>query len=158
MSPGLPDPDGAVEDLLAGVTRWAGTRPDVAAVALVGSRARGTAGPGSDVDLVLLVDDPAALLGDGTWVAAVFGPGVSTVRVRAWGPLTERRLRRPDGSEVDVGVTAPTWAAVPLDPGTAGVLRDGVRVLHDPRGLLARATADDATGTPPHHPQETACT
>jgi hypothetical protein len=33
----------------------------------------------------------------------------------------------------------PSWAAVPLDPGTARVLRDGCRILHDPEGLLGHA-------------------
>ncbi|MBN1315772.1 MAG: nucleotidyltransferase domain-containing protein, partial [Anaerolineales bacterium] len=43
-----------VEQFLSAVVTWASAKPDIVAVALVGSHARGTSGPGSDVDLVIL--------------------------------------------------------------------------------------------------------
>ena len=60
------------------VGRWAMARPDVLAVALAGSWARDSAGPGSDVDLVVLTADPEAYLGDG-WAAVP--PDAGTARV-----------------------------------------------------------------------------
>ncbi len=47
--------------------------PGVVAVGLVGSYARDTAGPTSDVDLVVLTDDPAAMLGSGDWFRLLTG-------------------------------------------------------------------------------------
>ncbi len=46
-----------------------------------------------------------------------------------------------------MGVAEPTWAATdPVDPGTHGVVREGLRILHDPDGRLAAlavAASDD---------------
>jgi uncharacterized protein len=89
-----------VAEVAARVVRWALDRPDVRAVGMVGSWARGDARPDSDVDLVVLADDPA-------------------------------RLRRGEWAPV-------SWAAVPVDEGTAHVVADGLRVLLDPDGLLTR--------------------
>jgi uncharacterized protein len=116
---------------------WAAGRPDVHAVALVGSHARGTARPDSDVDLVVLTDRPDAYAGT-SWAAEALGAGATDVRTRRWGPLLERRFLLPGGLVVDCGLAPPTWAALPVDPGTARVVADGFVVLHDPHDLLAR--------------------
>jgi hypothetical protein len=42
---------------------------------------------------------------------------------------------------VELGIVPPSWAAIPLDPGTEKVLRDGCRILHDPERLLQDALA-----------------
>ena len=53
--------------------------------------------------------------------------------------LIEQRLRLPSGLELDVGIGSPRWASVdPLDSGTARVVSEGCRIIHDPEGLLAR--------------------
>ncbi len=116
---------------------WAAGRPDVRAVGLAGSWARGTAGPDSDVDLVVLADRPDAYAGT-AWAAEALGAGAIDVRSRHWGPLLERRFLLPGGLVVDCGLAPPTWAAAPADPGTARVVADGFVVLHDPHDLLAR--------------------
>jgi hypothetical protein len=102
----------------------------VRAIALVGSRARGEARAGSDVDLVVLTDEPEPR----GWLD---GLDVEHVATRRWGVLTERRLRAPSGLELDVGFAEPAWASTdPLDPGTARVVAGGLVALHDPAGLL----------------------
>jgi uncharacterized protein len=125
-----------VAEVAARVVRWALDRPDVRAVGMVGSWARGDARPDSDVDLVVLADDPARLCG-GEWAPAVL-PGAVDVARRVWGPLLERRFRLPGGLEVEFGLAPVSWAAVPVDEGTAHVVADGLRVLLDPDGLLTR--------------------
>ena len=117
---------------------WARTQPDVRGVALVGSRARGRARLGSDVDLVVVTEDPAARAADTAWFTDR-APRSRLIRSRAWGPLLERRFRLASGLHVEVGLVAPAWAAVPLDDGTRRVLTGGCRVLDDPQGLLAAA-------------------
>lgn len=135
-----------VERLVADLRLWGTDVTDVRAIAVVGSYARGAPRPGSDLDLVLLCEEPGRF---GPWLAEVppLAPAQFLHR-RAWGPLTELRLRRRSGLHIDVGVAPLTWAMVePLDLGTARVLRAGVRIVHDPDQLLAIAT--DAAGKMP---------
>lgn len=123
--------------LLAGVQRWAAERPDVVAVALVGSWARGEARLDSDVDLVLIVRDEAGYLAFPSWLAAFGQPG-DTVRER-YGRLTALRVWYADGPEVEWGIANARWLATdPVDAGTAAVVRDGCVALHDPTGALGR--------------------
>lgn len=148
MSPGRRAECAAV---LESVVRWAVGRDDVRAVGLAGSWARDAAHQGSDVDVVLLTDTPAHYLRRTDWVVAAVGQaGARLVRTATWGPLTERRVRLRSGLEVEVGVARPAWAAVaPVDPGTAGVVADGFRALHDPDGLLAALVAAVTAGRAP---------
>jgi len=106
------------------------------AVALVGSWARGAGRAGSDVDLVVLAREPGRLLSESSWFG-VFGSGATLVRSGDFGVIQERRLRRPDGLEVEVGIGGLGWAtAEPTDVGSLRVAREGLRVLHDPHRLL----------------------
>jgi GrpB-like predicted nucleotidyltransferase (UPF0157 family) len=92
---------------IARVRAWAAGRDDVRGLFLVGSHARGDARPDSDVDLVLLCDDPSPYVADAIWAEALDGEVIAT---RTWGMLTERRLRldavKPD---VDLGIATPDW-------------------------------------------------
>jgi RimJ/RimL family protein N-acetyltransferase/ADP-ribose pyrophosphatase YjhB (NUDIX family) len=126
-----------VDEVVDNAAQWAADRPDIRGMAMVGSWARGTAQMTSDVDLIVLTDVPERYLGSDEWLGA-FG-AVSVVRRQQWGPhLTEVRIRRASGLEVEVDITATAWAATgPVDPGTRRVVTDGVRVLHDPEQLLA---------------------
>ena len=126
-----------MESLLERAASWASTRGVVAALALVGSRVRGAARADSDVDLVLLTVDPPAYVEHEDWIQAL-APGAELVRTGEWGAIVERRLRLPSGLEIEVGIGRPSWARVtPVDPGTRRVVRDGMRPLYDPRGMLA---------------------
>lgn len=126
------------EAVIERVASWARGRPDVVGVLLVGSYARGAARPDSDVDLVVLVEDPVAY--GGQWYAEL-GLG-ELVRNQAWGVITEWRLLTPSGLEVELGLGAPSWAATePIDAGTRRVVTDGACVVHDPREVLARLLA-----------------
>ena len=124
-----------IREVAERVTRWAARRSDVVGVLLVGSCARGAAGPDSDVDLVLLTTDPSRYT-DGAWVPE---PALGEVlRVRAWGPLTEWRHVTASGLEVELGISSADWARTdPVDEGTRRVVTDGARVLYDPAGTLA---------------------
>lgn len=124
------------------VTAWATGRHDITGVAVVGSWARGDPRPDSDLDLVVLTTDRERYLGDDRWVTAAVGRQAQLVRTRDWGPLTERRVALTSGFEIEFGFVAPTWASTdPLDAGTAQVVGDGCRPLHDPSGALERLVA-----------------
>ena len=55
-------------DFLDAFVRWASTREDMQAIALVGSYARGAARTDSDIDVVLLTDEPQIYLEDIRWI------------------------------------------------------------------------------------------
>jgi predicted nucleotidyltransferase len=123
-----------LDELLERVLRWATERPDVRAVVLVGSHARGAARPDSDVDLVLLVERPRDLIADTAWLGA-FG-AVERREIERWGRVVSVRAWYAGGAEAEFGLATPDWATRP-DDGTRRVLGDGARVLLDHDGVLA---------------------
>ncbi len=126
-----------VRNVLARLRKWAEGRPDVVAVGLVGSWVHADARMNSDVDVVVLTEHQAPYLEDDAWVYEM--GGVEPVWTRRWGPMTERRLALPSGLEVEMGVASPSWAAInPVDAGTRRVVTDGMSIVYDPEGLLAR--------------------
>jgi uncharacterized protein len=132
-----------VEQLLDRAIAWARQQPDISGLALVGSWARGSARPDSDVDLVVLTSHRDRYLSD-DWTAALGAARV--LHTTAWGPLTERRLLLEGDLEVEVGMADPAWAATdPVDPGTRRVVTDGLRILHDPEGRLGALVIAAAT-------------
>lgn len=124
------------------IARWARAQDDVVGVAVVGSWARGAAGMDSDIDLVVLTNEKGRYLEDDDWVAMALGEPAEIVRRQDWGPLTERRVRLSSGLEVEFGFVPPSWATTdPVDPGTAGVVRDGCRPIEDSGAVFERLIA-----------------
>ena len=137
----------AVGPFLDAVASWAPRVPGVRAVALVGSYAAGRARPDSDVDLVMLCDDPGSLLDDRAWLEG-FG-AVAAWAVEDWGAITALRVHYAGGLEVEWGLAGVSWAGVgPVDSGTARVVSDGLVPLYDPGGLLARLESAVGRGAP----------
>jgi predicted nucleotidyltransferase len=127
--------DHEVAALLDLLPRWARRRPDVRAVALIGSWARRAPRPESDVDVLLLTEEPSLYIEQEDWIRQL--GGIAPATTREWGAVTERRFRLPDGREVELGVGSPSWASVtPVDEGTRRVASDGLLALYDPDGLL----------------------
>jgi uncharacterized protein len=79
----------------------------------------------SDVDLVVVTDDVQPYVQGEEWISALGGRSV--IRTQQWGPLlTERRLLRESGLEVEVGLVTQAWANTdPVDEGTRPVVLDG---------------------------------
>jgi predicted nucleotidyltransferase len=115
---------------------WVAEQADVQAVALVGSYARGEARDDSDIDLVILTDQPSKYLDDIQWIER-FGE-VEKQKTEDYGKLTSLRVWYRNGPEVEYGITAPDWAAAPLDAGTRRVISDGMLVLFERGNLLSR--------------------
>lgn len=132
----------SAEPLIAAIVAWAAARGDIAAIALVGSHARGAARADSDIDLMLLTAEPQRFRRDDTWMAAIAWPdGVTVARWQDedWGAAWSRRLWLAPAGEVECCFAAPSWAATaPVDPGTRAVVAGGFAIRHDPEGLLAR--------------------
>ena len=54
-------------EFIAKVTKWAKTQPDIQMALLVGSHARGDARSSSDIDFVILTEQPSRYLKDTAW-------------------------------------------------------------------------------------------
>jgi uncharacterized protein len=130
-----------IGSFLADVTRWASSREDIIAAALVGSFARGTARDDSDIDLNLICETPQAYLDDEQWLAH-FG-SVVHVQNEDWGLVQSKRVFYDNGPEVELGITSQQWAEIdPVDDGTRRVIADGARILSDRMGILDSLIAD----------------
>lgn len=126
----------SVKDFLDRFSQWARAQPDIEAVALVGSYARETADEASDVDLIILTKQSERYISEPSWVSA-FGE-VGERKVENWGRVTSLRVFYKDDLEVEYGFAHPDWADIPVDPGTSRVVKDGMKILFDPRGVLSK--------------------
>jgi uncharacterized protein len=126
------------------ITEWARAQENVHGLALVGSHARNAARPDSDIDLVVLAQNPSAFR-DAVWLTAIEWSRAG-VRPMKWsdeeyGVVWSRRTWFEPGGEVEFGFAPLSWAEVsPVDRGTQRVVSDGCRILYDPNGLLKRLT------------------
>ncbi len=111
-------PSPHVEGVLEDVVSWAGGRADVRAVVLVGSQARADlpADELSDVDLVLVVEEPAQFLESDEWLAPLGEALLTFVEETAVGGEQERRVLFRSGLEVDFSVvTAGSFSGLARD-------------------------------------------
>lgn len=125
-----------LDRFLGAFTAWVRQNAAVFGAAVVGSHARGTARADSDLDLVILCQDPGILLDDDSWLQT-WGQTTST-SVEDYGALTSLRAFYRDGLEVEFGLTTAHWAAIPVDPGTREVVSGGMKILYDPKGLFEK--------------------
>lgn len=125
-----------IRDFLNALVVWASDQSDVQAIALVGSYARGAAREDSDIDLVILTNQPAKYLDDIQWTER-FG-SLDKYQTEDYGKLISFRVWYLNGPEVEYGITTPDWAATPLDPGTREVILGGMIVLFEREILLSR--------------------
>ena len=135
------------------VAGWAAARPDVVAVGLAGSWARGAARAGSDVDLVVVADVPEGWIQRDDWIAEALGQDVTLVFTNQSGtaqtmptiPLTASYLPTVAASAIqwDDGVNA-------VKRRIADFNRDGWAALAGPRGTAPSQASFGAT--PPLRP------
>jgi hypothetical protein len=118
---------------------WARSQSEIEAVAMVGSHARDAPKEDSDVDLVILTRVVDRYLRDRKWIS-LFGQ-VTQYRDENYGRVTSVRSFYENGLEVEYGFTTPDWADTPIDAGTLRVISQGMKVLHDPHGIIARMQA-----------------
>lgn len=156
----------AMDTLTERIAAWATGRADVRAAIVVGSRARLTDRPAdefSDLDLLLVVDEPSLYLDSSQWVSEIGTPVVTFLERTITGEK-ERRVLFDGALDVDfnfirtadirilgryIGIKSRAPWLVRLLPrklrgkiegGVAvagGVLRRGYRVLLDKDGLLS---------------------
>ena len=124
------------ENLINQVIDWAKSEEGVLGVALVGSHARGEERLDSDIDLVIISSDPYKYIDDSSWISS-FGE-IKSCKTEDWGILTSLRVFFFGGQEVEFGLTSLEWVVIPPSSGTAEVVANGMKILLDSKGLLAR--------------------
>src|SRR5215467_9547981 len=120
----------ALEPLLQTVTTWAMRRTEIAGVALVGSWARGTAGPSSDVVLMFLTPNSLEFRESFAWLAEInwldLGVAVDSYSDADYGLVWSRHVKLSDGTRLEFTFAHPSWAATyPCDAGTRSVVSGG---------------------------------
>jgi len=118
-----------VRVFLQNVVELAKNEPDLMALALVGSHARGEASPESDVDLILLLKNPKEYLKDQDWISEFGEP--SHIVQEEWGKVTSLRVLYADGLEVEYGLSNLEWGSDPSDDVDAHVIKNGLVVLYE---------------------------
>ena len=116
------------------VVLWASEEPAIVAVALVGSHARGTATENSDIDILILATSHTAYLEDHAWLSR-FGDVDSSTNEQ-WGRVDSVRAFYKTGVEIEFGFASPSWAEIPLDPGSRRVVEHGFTILFDPQHVF----------------------
>jgi len=127
-------------ELIEKVGRWSKHDDRVIAFGVCGSHARGEARPDSDIDFCILTPDPGSLLEDHSWIYG-FGADAQVSGVIEDYNLVQSIRVYYGATEAEFGVTDQAWAQLPIDPETAKVMNDGLRILYDPEGRLERAIA-----------------
>lgn len=120
------------DDFIDRVKEWGENTSSIDSIVLVGSYARGTNKPTSDIDLCILTTEKDELISD-TDVFSEFGE-VQRKTEEYYGAVTSIRIWYKDGFEVEYGIAEPSWIDQPLDAGTHQVLIDGYKVLIDKYG------------------------
>lgn len=111
--------------------------PHILASALVGSRARGTEREDSDFDLIILTDKIEEFFKDDFWVKCFHRWRES--KIEDWGAVKTIRAFYKNGDVYEFNFAAPSWAETnPLDEGTRRVVKDGMKILYDPQGILEK--------------------
>lgn len=136
-------PPTQVEQLVGALKNWSVKRSGVDGLAVVGSWANGRDHAECDIDLVCVVDNPDHFRAAHDWMTEIDWRAAG-LAIKGWtdvdfGRARSRHLKFDGGEEVEVSFVDRSWAGVdPVDPGTRRIAGDGLRVLHDPRGLLGR--------------------
>jgi aminoglycoside 6-adenylyltransferase len=131
--------------LLQRILLWGQKRPDIQAMALVGSSAREEhpADEWSDIDLVLITTSPDSYLLSTQWLVEIDELWIATVERDPTGKIVEQRVLFKNGIDVDFLIFwCERLSALQEEP-TATILQRGVRVLLDKDGIGDSLTIQD---------------
>lgn len=124
------------EHFLETLRFWCRGQCDITAVAKVGSYARGDPRPDSDIDIVLICEDPKARHLHREWIAE-FGEA-TTIRHADYGLVQSLHIDFRDYGKVEFGLTNLEWLTPPIDEKTKDVMRGGIVSVFDPKRLIDR--------------------
>jgi aminoglycoside 6-adenylyltransferase len=134
----------AYEQLIGRFTRWAQDEENIRAAMVIGSRARmdHPADRWSDLDLIIITDDPQMIINSADWVTNIAKPLLTFIEVTNNGKNLERRVLFEGGLDVDFSPIPSALVKEFSDDGlpleVADVIWRGTRVLFDKDGLVHR--------------------
>ena len=129
--------------LIAVIGALVRSRDEFRALAVCGSWARGNPRPDSDLDLLIVVQDPDLFRRDQKWIREL---KLSDVGFRyvghettKYGVVWSAHIALEPEAELELTLADENWASVrPMDPGTRRVVMDAFKILIDKDGALER--------------------
>jgi hypothetical protein len=115
----------------------------ICAMAICGSWARGNPRPGSDLDLLIIAQDPDFLRCDQTWIRELrfSDAGFQYIghKMVRYGAVWSAHVELQPDAELEPTFAGASWASVdPIDPGTLHVVADAFTILIDKDRILQR--------------------
>ena len=129
-----------VQNLLKEIKNWAYKNNDLDSLLLVGSYARNKEHQDSDIDLILMLNNPEKYINNIDWIKE-FGE-IEKHKMEYWGRVTSMRTWYKNGIEVEFGITSAEWAEIPVDSGTFRIVADGSKILVDKSKKLEQLLAE----------------
>lgn len=127
-----------IKQFIDDIRQFAENEPMIESVILVGSFARGTNTKHSDIDLCIISTDQNHMVKHSDFIHQ-FGTVIKK-QIEYYGACTSIRVWYENGLEVEFGMVAPSWIALPLDEGTYRVLNDGYQVIVDKKDYFQNLT------------------
>lgn len=123
-----------IDKFLNKLKKYAINEPYIESVIMVGSYARGTNTPNSDLDLCIITTNKKEMVHKSDFIGK-FGE-YEKIQTEYYGPCTSIRVWYKNGPEVEFGIVEPSWISLPLDSGTYQVLCGGYKVIVDKSGYF----------------------
>ncbi len=131
-----------IKNILSLIVRFAESNDNILALGLCGSWANGSAGPDSDIDLILVVRDQDGFRSK-DWIDTIEFKEVDDeldhFMDKTYGNVWSRHVILKSGLEIEFSMAKESWANHEnQDEGTVRVVKDGFRILYDPYLILGR--------------------
>lgn len=133
--------DKTLNELINLIVDFAESRHDILAVGLCGSWARGEAGPDSDIDFSIIVENKLKFKSM-DWIEALpfskIQDSMKSFRDEIYGVTWSRHVFLESGIEIEFGFANKSRTDIDnLDEGTRKVVSDGYKILYDPNSILS---------------------
>lgn len=110
-------------------------RKYIAAAAFIGSRARGDVGEDSDYDVLILCEDTRKFLEKKDDIVKCFHRWRES-KIEERGSFKVLRSFYKNGDIYEFNVAPTSWADTPATVEARRIVKDGIKILHDPQGIL----------------------
>ena len=114
------------------------TFQDMIGIALIGSRAHGTERTNSDIDLLIVTTDIAQYFENPAYVSHHWGSFRYARREKWFSGETIRAFYREENGQIEYNFVNPEWASLPANDEACRIIKDGMKILYDPQGILEK--------------------
>jgi len=111
--------------------------PEIVGIAMFGSQIHDTARKNSDIDVLILTPDVEKhFVNDG--FVSCFGSFRYARREKWFSGETIRSFYREEHGQIEYNFVKPEWAALPANKEARRIIKDGMKIVHDPHGILEK--------------------